>query len=449
MAFVGVPLWADGTLTLRVRGPGFGTGRPLTIRRPFALLGRGESCDIRIDDPMVSARHAYMHIDRRGIFVVDLATRSGIRIDDAVATAGWLRPGQSLEVGGRRVEIVSVHVDDVASFSGPSPRSLLADAGDETLVRLSLRDESAPQTPWTVDSELLFIGRSPSCGVRIGGAAAARIHAVAVRGTEAAYVVDLSGRGMLLNDRMILGAALLTDGDRLRIGATQFLVHVAPPTSDADADAPPPQSPAGATAERPETLLPVLQASGTPPSPVTTGALQRVETEPEPAGFPAELLPPLPPELAGGESQAAMLGWMMGVLQATQGEMMRRQDDFQREVVSALRQMHADNQDVMARHLQKVERIQHDLSALRDEIRRRYGPSSSSSSPHAPIAAQSPALPKPPPLHVPPVPAPADSAAAASWLLNRVNQLDTENRSSWRELLSRISSAPSEKRGHS
>ena len=30
MAFGGVPLWADGTLTLRVRGLGFGAGRPLT-----------------------------------------------------------------------------------------------------------------------------------------------------------------------------------------------------------------------------------------------------------------------------------------------------------------------------------------------------------------------------------------------------------------------------------
>jgi hypothetical protein len=152
------------------------------------------------------------------------------------------------------------------------------------------------------------------------------------------------------------------------------------------------------------------------------------------------MLPPVPPELVASDSQAAMLGWMMGVLQATQGEMLRRQDDFQREVVSALRQMHEDNQDVMARHLKKVDRIQHDLSSLRDEIRRSYGPT--------PISSQSPNLPKPPPLQVAP-PVPADSAAAASWLLNRVNQLDTENRSSWRELLARISTAAPAKRGQS
>jgi pSer/pThr/pTyr-binding forkhead associated (FHA) protein len=429
MAFGGAPLWADGTLTLRVRGSGFGAGRPLTIRRPFALLGRGEGCDIRIDDPTVGTRHAYLHMDRRGIFVVDLATRSGIRFNDVAGTAGWLRPGQALEVAGRRIEIVSAHIDGVSSFSGPNPRSLLADAGDQSLARLSLRDESAPENPWTVDSELLFIGRSASCGVRVDGEAAARIHAVVIRGPNAAYLVDLSGRGVVLNGQLTTGAAPLVDGDHLHIGSTRFTVHVAPPTL-VDDESEPAQILPGPRPPQPENVLPVLRISTPPPE--ESHDLQPIE----PASFPAELLPPLPPELLNGESQATMLGWMMGVLQATQGEMMRRQDDFQHEVVQALRQMHQDNQEVMARHLNKVDRLQRDLSALREEIRQRYGPTA-----HPPITGQSPGLPKPPPLRVTPPP-PADSEAAASWLLNRVNQLDAENRSSWRELLSRITSAP-------
>ena len=411
MAFGGAPLWADGKLTLRVRGPGFGTGRPLTIPRPFALLGRGEGTDIRIDDPMVSARHAYLHLDGRGIFVVDLATRSGLRFDDVAGAAGWLRPGQALEVAGRRIEVVSAQVDGVSSFTGPTPRSLLANAADSPLTRLSLRDERAPEAPWTVDSELLFIGRSASCGVRIEGESAARIHCVLVRGADAAYLVDLSGRGVLLNDCPTLGAAVLGDGDRLQIGSTRFTIHAAPPTHVDDEDG------SEISATSPDQTLPAL-----------------LDSE---AAFPAVLLPDLPPDFPAGESQVAVLGWMMGVLQATQGEMMRRQDDFQREVVQTLQQMQQDNQDVMSRHLKKVDRIQHDLSSLRDEIRQRYGPST------APIAGSSPGLPKPPPIRVAaPPPPPTDTEAATSWLLNRVNQLDAENRSSWRELLSRISNAP-------
>ena len=329
MAFGGVPLWADGTLTLRVRGLGFGAGRPLTIRRPFALLGRGEGSDIRIDDPTVSTRHAYLHIDRRGIFVVDLATRSGLRLDDVAGSAGWLRPGQALEVAGRRIEIVSAQVDGNSSFADAAPRSLLADAGDLPLVRLSLRDESAPETPWTVDSELLFVGRSSSCGVRVEGDGAARIHAVIVRGLHAAYLVDLSGRGAILNGQPVAGASPLADGDHLQIGTTHFTVHVAPPTQ-VDDEAPPAHR---LGPESSSSLLPALRiAEPTLPAKISVDV-------PILESLPAELVPPLPPDFPGGESQAAVLGWMMGVLQATQGEMMRRQDDFQREVVEALREM--------------------------------------------------------------------------------------------------------------
>lgn len=432
MSFVGVPLWADGTLTLRVRGLGFGAGRPLTIRRPFALLGRGEGCDIRIDDPTVSTRHAYLHIDRRGIFAVDLGTRSGLRFDDVAGAAGWLRPGQALEVAGRRIEVVSAHVDGISSFAGAANRSLLADAGEGPLVRLSLRDESSPETPWTVDSELLFVGRAASCGVRVAGEGAARIHCVVIRGIAGAYLVDLSGRGTVLNGHVTAGAALLADGDRLRIGSTQFIVHVAPPTRvDDEEDAEARVSSSAPSPDKPEDTLPALRAAE-PALPVPRDVQEAV--------FPAELLPTLPPELRTGESQAAVLGWMMGVLQATQGEMMRRQDDFQREVVQALRDMHQDNQDVMARHLKKVDRIQRELSTLRDEIRQRYA---SPPPANTPIASQTPGLPKPPPLRIAAIPSPpTDSDAATSWLLNRVNQLDSENRSSWRDLLSRISSAP-------
>ena len=75
-------LWADGEFTLRVRDGG--SDRIVTVRRPFALLGRIAGSDVGIDDRAVSARHTYLHLDRRGLFGVDLATRTGTRFEPDV-----------------------------------------------------------------------------------------------------------------------------------------------------------------------------------------------------------------------------------------------------------------------------------------------------------------------------------------------------------------------------
>src|SRR5262245_30123719 len=88
-------LWVEWSLTLRLDG-----GPALRIVRPFAIVGRTEGADVLIVDPAVSARHAYLHLDHRGLFVLDLASSRGIRIDGQDAPAGWLGPDGVLEIAG-------------------------------------------------------------------------------------------------------------------------------------------------------------------------------------------------------------------------------------------------------------------------------------------------------------------------------------------------------------
>jgi predicted NBD/HSP70 family sugar kinase len=158
--------------------------------------------------------------------------------------------------------------------------------------------------------------------------------------------------------------------------------------------------------------------------------------------LPAGLAPP--PALVGGEAQAAMMGWLLGAVQAIQGEMLRRQDEFQHELVRALHALHRDNQDALELHQERVDAIHNELSALREDIRKRFNTEIP--------APRVPGLPRPAPRITPP-PAgaasadpdapPADPAAATAWLLNRVNRLDEANRNSWRNLLGRIGPKPS------
>ena len=73
----GRALWTDGDMTLRIEG----TDRVVRVERPFALVGQGPGCDIRLAGPSVNRRHVYLHLDPRGVYAVDLVSRSGIRIN--------------------------------------------------------------------------------------------------------------------------------------------------------------------------------------------------------------------------------------------------------------------------------------------------------------------------------------------------------------------------------
>ena len=65
--------WTDGDMMFRVHGAGREMDRIVKIRRPFALVGRSADSDICLSDAAVSDRHVYLHLDPRGVYVVDLS----------------------------------------------------------------------------------------------------------------------------------------------------------------------------------------------------------------------------------------------------------------------------------------------------------------------------------------------------------------------------------------
>lgn len=404
------PPWASGRFVLRVHGVGSNWRRDVEIRRPFALIGRIPGADVQIDDPDVNSRHAYLHLDRRGLFAVDLASRTGTHIGpQGRAAAGWLRPGEALEVAGRRIELRELFIED-AEPAGPGADDLLADCGGRSRVHVTLFPGGSPDAPLVLNSELVFLGRSAACGVHVDEPGAARIQCALVRGERAAYVVDLLGRTSWLNGRPLREVVELRDGDVLGVGSTRFECRLIPPQS------------AG---------LPARRAPATPVYvPTPTIPAQAAEILPQSA------MPPLPLELANPEQQGQILAWMMGVLQATQGEMLRRQAEFQNDVVSVLRQIQSENNAALDKHLERVDALNRELSSLREEVRRRYGPSSAPNRPEPPKVAPLRITPTAPPE------TPEAAEAAASWLLDRVQQIDQESRTSWRELLGRLGRGP-------
>jgi diguanylate cyclase (GGDEF)-like protein len=78
-------------------GPGMGTRYALTDS-PM-VLGRGNDCDIRINDHSVSRRHARIQPGADGYYAVDLQSTNGTFVNDVPASICKLKDGDYLRVG--------------------------------------------------------------------------------------------------------------------------------------------------------------------------------------------------------------------------------------------------------------------------------------------------------------------------------------------------------------
>lgn len=403
------PLWADGDMMFRVSGSGGEPDRLVKVRHPYALLGRSAGAHVPIDDRAVSARHAYLHLDTRGVYAVDLVTRTGTRINGTSRTAGWLRPGDWVEVAGRRVELLRIRLSGTVIDPPPCDDDLLTDTGPGDQASVTLEPRRSNDPPWVLGSELVFLGWSSSCGIQVKDSSVARTHCALIRALGGAYLVDLCGRQTWVEDQPVRGAAALGDGDLITLGSTQFTVRVE---------------------LRERALVPeVLRADD-----LTQVPARRAEDRSlVQTSFGSSVLPASIDSVSiPAEARSELIAWVMGTIQGGQTEVIRRQGEFQLAITNVLRQIQRDNATLLNTHLSRIESIDRELASLRAEIQRRNAP--------------------PPPPNVPPLrivrptispaePGPMESKASTAWLLHRVNQLENENRSAWRDLLGRLSQA--------
>ena len=74
-------------------------GPNILIDKPILLIGRHPECDIQIDSRKISRRHCVIAQINDYLFVRDLDSTNGIRINGARVTEGRLNPGDELTLG--------------------------------------------------------------------------------------------------------------------------------------------------------------------------------------------------------------------------------------------------------------------------------------------------------------------------------------------------------------
>jgi Protein of unknown function (DUF3662)/FHA domain len=83
-------------------------GKRMLVGRSGAVLGRSRECDVTLNDPNVSRRHAEIRADGRGGWVVDdLGSTNGVKVNGRqISRPTPLEPGDRLQLGTADVRFV-------------------------------------------------------------------------------------------------------------------------------------------------------------------------------------------------------------------------------------------------------------------------------------------------------------------------------------------------------
>ncbi len=90
-------------------------GDEYIIRKPATLIGRNESCDLIVSDPLVSRRHCQILWDGVYCTVEDLGSTNGTFVNSKQLAAAYaLRPGDRLKVA----DVIFLFTDPQATLVG-------------------------------------------------------------------------------------------------------------------------------------------------------------------------------------------------------------------------------------------------------------------------------------------------------------------------------------------
>jgi pSer/pThr/pTyr-binding forkhead associated (FHA) protein len=201
-------------------------GQPVgehVVRGPFAFVGRGRRADVALDSPEVSAQHAFLlAVGGRG-FVLDLGSRTGVRLTDGPQASGWIGPDEDVQIGPFTLRVQL----DAEEMGGPP-------AGPQ-LTTLELLNEPAATRVRPLPDVVTLVGRASACAFRGYGPKLAAHHCALVNVGGCLWVVDLrSGRGTRVNGRPVR-VARLRDGDQIEAGEWAAVPRPSAETTDAPA----------------------------------------------------------------------------------------------------------------------------------------------------------------------------------------------------------------------
>jgi pSer/pThr/pTyr-binding forkhead associated (FHA) protein len=458
-----------------------------SVPMPFSLVGRDDACDVTLTDSEVNPRHAWLQVLGGRVFAIDLGSRTGLSWPGGATGSGWLEVGTPVRIGPFRLRLRSPVAGrfTVAHTCNPLQSDSLA-AKACPKVSLEFRNGNRAKDRWTVNRLVTLIGRAPECKIRLTADGIAGYHCGLVLGPNGLWVVDLSGRGVVVNGERMRVSPLL-QGAELWIG--RFLVGVHYPST---ATTPPVGRPGMLTSPNP---LPALSLASEPsrPGQITPQPEEAPEDEVElgaaPTVDPTSGLPsshimadafhlwgnangnngpvsnpilvsgsgpmPHPSPVQSGHAfvrQAASAGMLAELFSPMPDptddvvQLLRQLGEIHGQMLAQFQQtlmlmvqlfgcLRRDQFPAMQRELERIQELNTELTKLQGEVARRAAEMTTASGRTAPRIAPATPTPMPDREIIPARTEPNDSTDLHHWVIERIDSLQKERQTRWQSIV--------------
>lgn len=139
-----------------------GGGDPIPLLKQQLLVGRRESCDIVLRFANVSAHHCQLWIENGYLYIRDMQSRNGIKVNDIRVQERRLDPGDVIAVAKHRYR-VEYDPAELGAIGPPPPDNLSQEImGESLLSRAGLEHRDGYErsdTPSRYDPENMKAGQ--------------------------------------------------------------------------------------------------------------------------------------------------------------------------------------------------------------------------------------------------------------------------------------------------
>ena len=215
---------ATAPLDLRVDLIDGGRRAEGSVAMPLALVGRDDACDVTLTDPEVNPRHAWLQVVGGRVLAVDLGSRAGLEWPGQGKGSGWLDVGVPVRIGQFQLRLCSPVSANPISFPPTySPLQSDSSVSNTGTTTLEFRNGRRAKDRWTVNRLITLVGRAPECKIRLNAEDISGYHCGLVLTPSGLWVVDLSGRGVVINGERMRVSPLANSAE-LWVG--RFLIGI-------------------------------------------------------------------------------------------------------------------------------------------------------------------------------------------------------------------------------